>query len=279
MFPVVFLSLLSGLLAHGLHLPVARSPDCESFYAAFSGSTLPKGMVAVGHGNTYEVSSGGLQMYLDRPEGEIRTKGGENDKIADGATFNSTFSFMYGKVTYELSAPTHPGVVTAAILIADEGDEMDVELLGSDSSHFQSNIFAPRPHDDGPLYGVFSSVDSIPRGSTEDVHTYSIDWNAERIIWSVDGEDIRTLKKGRLPLALVATRRYQPAHMIYFRGADQTMYHGTQHFPSHPTRIQLGIWDASSPAGTAAWARGPIDWKTVPRRIGATVKSVKLECH
>ncbi|KZT21168.1 glycoside hydrolase family 16 protein [Neolentinus lepideus HHB14362 ss-1] len=251
----LILLLLSSLLVNAAHLPKPRAADCQPLYITFADSFLPRELVPISHSDSYDVSDGGLHMYLERPGGDVRTKDGVNDKVADGATFNSTFAFLYGKVTYELIAPTIPGVVTAAILIADEGDEMDIELLGSDPSHFQSNIFAPKPNDRGPLYGVFSSVDDIPDGTTKTVHSYSIDWNAERIIWSVDGKDIRTLRK------------------------DQTMYHGVQHFPSsHPTRIQLGIWDASSPAGTAAWAHGPIDWKNVPRRMEAVVKSVKLEC-
>lgn len=56
------------------------------------------------------------------------------------------------------------------------------------------------------------------------------------------------------------------------------MKNGALHFPSHPTRISLGIWDASSPAGTAAWAKGPIDWSTAPSRISATFSKVSLEC-
>ncbi|TFK52070.1 concanavalin A-like lectin/glucanase [Heliocybe sulcata] len=229
--------------------------SCEPFYTAFPGFYLPHELVAISHSDSYTVDKAGLHMFLERPEGNIKTGDGVNDKVADGATLNSTFTFLYGKVTYEMLAPTVPGVVTAAILIADEGDEMDIELLGSDPSHFQSNIFAPKPKDRGPLYGVFSSVDDIPTGTTKTVHSYSIDWNADRIIWSVDDKAVRTLRK------------------------DETMYHGVQHFPSHATRIQLGIWDASNPAGTAAWAHGPIDWKNVPRTMEATVKSIKLECH
>jgi hypothetical protein len=50
------------------------------------------------------------------------------------------------------------------------------------------------------------------------------------------------------------------------------------HYPLYPTRLQLGIWDASSPSGTSAWAKGPIDWEKAPEVISAIVKSVTVEC-
>ena len=50
------------------------------------------------------------------------------------------------------------------------------------------------------------------------------------------------------------------------------------HYPTHVSRIQLGIWDASSPSGTSEWAGGPIDWKKAPEEIVATFHSVTVEC-
>ena len=59
---------------------------------------------------------------------------------------------------------------------------------------------------------------------------------------------------------------------------EDTKYKGILHYPSHPARIQLGIWDASYPAGTSEWARGPIDWDQAPHRMSARFKSVTVEC-
>lgn len=59
---------------------------------------------------------------------------------------------------------------------------------------------------------------------------------------------------------------------------DQTRKNGVLHFPSHPARIQLGIWDASSPAGTAEWGKGPIRWDEAPARMAAVVRSVRVDC-
>lgn len=56
------------------------------------------------------------------------------------------------------------------------------------------------------------------------------------------------------------------------------MINGTSHFPTHASRIQLGIWDASSPEGTSEWAKGPINWQNAPATMTAIVKSVLVEC-
>ena len=75
-------------------------------------------------------------------------------------------------------------------------DEVDVELLGGDPSHWQTNVFTMNPEDKEPLYGVLGEIEKYPTKSTiNKAHNYTIDWNAERIIWSVDGSEIRTLKR------------------------------------------------------------------------------------
>lgn len=51
------------------------------------------------------------------------------------------------------------------------------------------------------------------------------------------------------------------------------------HYPSTYMRLQIGIWDASSPVGTSEWARGPIDWNNAPRRNTVVIKSVEVECR
>lgn len=63
--------------------------------------------------------------------------------------------------------------------------------------HRQTNIFAPQPHEKEPLYGVFGGLESFPSSSNtiNSLHTYTVDWNSERIIWSVDGHHVRTIQK------------------------------------------------------------------------------------
>lgn len=65
----------------------------------------------------------------------------------------------------------------------------------------------------------------------------------------------------------------------YYLISGETNINGTVHYPSQPSRIQLGIWDASNPEGTSEWAKGPIDWQKAPSSISAAVKSLSVECN
>ncbi|KZT07376.1 glycoside hydrolase family 16 protein [Laetiporus sulphureus 93-53] len=245
----------SNSLAHAVREVSQCQPFKSSFLPQDISQSLDTQFVAISPSGSYSTGDNGLELFLDKPRGTITTKNGVNSMVGDGATVNSTFTLLHGKVTFTFSGPVVPGVVTAAILISDQHDEIDVELLGGDPSHWQTNVYASSPEDEQPLWGVFGEIEYYTHGGTvEDTHAYTIDWNDERIVWSVDGTAVRTIKK------------------------DQTEKHGALHFPSHAMRLQLGIWDASSPAGTAQWAKGPIDWSSAPSRMTATFKSVEVEC-
>ncbi|KAI8974592.1 concanavalin A-like lectin/glucanase [Trametes punicea] len=241
------------------HWSRTKASRCTPFSVSLDSSKAAdfhRSFTAISPPGSYELDSDGLHLFLDRPHGQVVTHGNVNDKVAEGATINSTFSLLYGTVTFTLAGPAVPGVVTAAILIADEHDEIDIELVGGDPKHWQTNVFAPAPHDDQPLYGVFGEIEDYPhsQNSVNKTHAYTIDWNEERVQWSVDGTEVRTLRK-----------------------AD-TKKNGALHYPAHPARLQLGIWDASSPAGTSEWARGPIDWDSAPRRMSAVFESIEVKC-
>lgn len=64
----------------------------------------------------------------------------------------------------------------------------------------------------------------------------------------------------------------------FIRCVDDTREHGFLHYPSHATRLQFGIWDASAPSGTSEWARGPIDWTNASARMSAVFESIEVEC-
>jgi len=263
----LIVSILLSFLVNGLNAASTRrsSANCQPFHSTFSAAEIsPPSLfyqppfVPVSPPQSYAVDNDGLQLFMDKPKGNVKTKNGVNSVVAEGATVNSTFAFSHAVVSMEVVAPEVAGSVTAAILIAaarDSHDEIDVELLGGDPSHWQTNVFTMSPQDKEPLYGIFGGIERYPKKSTiSKAHNYTIDWNTDRIIWSVDGDEVRTLKK------------------------DETRVNGTYHYPTHPLRIQLGIWDASNPIGTSEWARGPINWDTAPARMTAVFKSVTVEC-
>ncbi|KAK0203025.1 glycoside hydrolase family 16 protein [Desarmillaria ectypa] len=246
------------VLTYGWMVEASGDFSCKSFHTTFpSGSVSNTGsdslFIALSPQETYETGDNGLSMYLLRPEGTVKTAGNVNDKTGKGATINSTELCVHGKLSFEVSAPTVPGVVTAIILIgSDSLDEIDVELLGGDPTHWSTNVFVFLPGEKEPMYNKYDSTERVSDsdGNIAQKHTYFIDYNLERIIWGIDGRVVRTLKKEQ------AGERY----------------------PSHCLRIQFGIWDASGQKGTSEWAKGPIDWGTQHERIPAHVHSMTLEC-
>ncbi|KAL1743228.1 glycoside hydrolase family 16 protein [Schizophyllum fasciatum] len=237
-----------------LRLPRADS-GCRPSHTDFTSSLSDLYTVVEGE---HAITHRGLEMFLDKPHGEVKMdkKTATNDVVGTGTTVNSTYGLTHGKVTFEVSAPAVSGVVTAVILVGlNKPAEMDVELLGGDPAHWQTNVFAPTAEDPRPLFGSFSSVEAVP--GPEGLlafHKYSIDWDAQRIVWAVDGREVRTLPRAK------------------------ARKDGYEHYPQGEVRAQLGIWDASSPAGTSEWARGPIEWDRTSSRISAFVRSVTVEC-
>ena len=77
-------------------------------------------------------------------------------------------------------------------------DEIDIELVGGDPNHWQTNVFAPAPHEKQPLYTTFGATHNYARSakSVSALHSYTIDWSPEQIVWRVDGTEVRTLRKG-----------------------------------------------------------------------------------
>ncbi|TFY78449.1 hypothetical protein EWM64_g5563 [Hericium alpestre] len=243
------------------HNRLASTPTCTPF-----NSTFPKGSVdfrqtstgapfiAISPNGSWDVGSNGLELFMSKPEGPVTTSDGVNSQLGNGATVNSTFTFLYGKVTYVVTGVNTPGIVTAAILIGDSHDELDIELLGGDPNNWQTNVFATNPADPAPLVGAFGDTQPYQAGDVKDTHNYTIDWNEERVIWSVDGQQVRTL------------------------GPNDTMKNGVTHYPASPVRLQMGVWDGSSPQGTCEWAKGPVEWTTAPSLMTAYINSVSVEC-
>jgi beta-glucanase (GH16 family) len=48
---------------------------------------------------------------------------------------NASTYILYGKISATIRSASVGGAITAFIMIADEGDEIDFELLGGDINH------------------------------------------------------------------------------------------------------------------------------------------------
>lgn len=63
----------------------------------------------------------------------------------DAPTLGSDFSIFYGSVQVLVQAAPGRGIVSAVVLLSDDGDEIDLEWIGGDPSHGKCNTFSNPP--------------------------------------------------------------------------------------------------------------------------------------
>jgi hypothetical protein len=154
----------------------------------------------------------------------------------DAPTMQSNWYLFFGKVECTFQAAPGAGIVSSFILISDDLDELDVEVIGSETTRVQSNYFGKgntTTYDRGGFHNVNSPQ------TTE--HVYTLDWNSDKTTWAIDGTVVRTLNYG-----------------------DAV---GGQNYPQTPMQIRLGNWVAGRPGnaqGTVDWAGGIADLSKAP---------------
>lgn len=187
-------------------------------------------------------------------DGKLRTQMFKN---SGGSSVSSSNYVWYGKVTVNMKTSHGGGVVSDAILLSNVKDEIDFESIGNQLTAPQTNYY---------WQGALNYSNEIS-GQTSDTyqnyHSYTFDWQEDRIQWSIDGNVVRTLNK-------------------------QDTYNSTSQsysYPQTPARIQFGIWPAgdSSAQGTIEWAGGTINWNSAdmqdPGYYYAEFTSVEVECY
>lgn len=200
----------------------------------------------------------GTSINIDFTHGEVNsfTPVGGVTYDSNGAHFTvtgsgdapqliSVFYIMFGKVEISMKAAPGAGIVSSLVLQSDTLDEIDIEWLGADSTEMQSNYFGKG---DVTTYnrGAFHAT---PENQADFV-TYTIEWTATQITWSLNGAVVRVLT---------------PAN------ADANQY------PESPMQVKFGSWsggDSSNAAGTIGWARGPTDYSQGPFTM--TVRSLAV---
>jgi beta-glucanase (GH16 family) len=164
----------------------------------------------------------------------------------DAPTLTSNFYIMFGHVDYVVRASPGTGIVSAAVLQSDCLDEIDWEWLGGDDSQAQSNYFGKGQTTTGYNRGAYHSAP----GNHDQFHTYSVDWTAEQIVWSIDGQPVRAMTQAQ---------------------AEPGQY------PQTPMFMKVGTWvggDPSNPPGTIQWAGGQTDYSAGPFTM--YVKSISI---
>lgn len=197
----------------------------------------------------------GMEIDVDFTKGEVNSftsSGGTPSYSSNGVTFtieqegdaptlNSVFYIMFGKVEITMKCASGTGIVSSVVLQSDDLDEIDMEFLGGQPTQLQTMYFGKGQRADG------AAVTVSTENNQESFITYTVDWSANRIIWSVAGEQVRVLE---------------------YNDADG-------YYPQTPMQLKMGIWaggDPSNAEGTISWAGGQTDYSQGP--FSMTVQSV-----
>lgn len=175
-----------------------------------------------------------------------------------GTVISSTKYLWYGKISATMKSSRDKGVITAFILFSDVQDEIDYEFVGYDLTHPQSNYYAQG------ILDYTNSENTTVSDTFENWHDYEIDWNPDRIEWSIDGKKVRTLKK----------------EDTWNKTKE------TYDYPQTPSRVQVSLWpggDSRNGLGTIEWAGGKINWDSTDiQEYGyyyAFIKNLKIETY
>ena len=153
-------------------------------------------------------------------------------------TIQTSFYFLFGKVDVKMKAAPGVGIVSSIVLESDDLDEIDWEFLGGNSAETETNFFGKgntTAYDRAIYYPV-----STPQ---ETFHTYSLDWNCDRLLFIIDGVTVRTISY------------------------SDPLTNGGTNYPQTPMRLKLGNWAAGGPGvptGTQQWAGGQTDFSKGP---------------
>jgi len=141
--------------------------------------------------NAY-IANNSLVLQLDD---HCATPGVYSGKPYKSGEFASTSKYGYGKVSASMTAAKGSGLITSLFTYnAAPHDEIDVEILGSDTSKVQFNYF---------VNGIGGHEKIVELGFDAAVgrHIYAIDWNASGISWYVNGVLRHQVSGGALPSA------------------------------------------------------------------------------
>jgi beta-glucanase (GH16 family) len=170
------------------------------------------------------------------------------DTNKQAPTIQTDFYFLFGRVDVTMRASPGTGIISSVVLLSDVLDEIDWEFVGGDNAQVQSNFFGK---------GNTTSYDRVKylpvSNPQENWHTYSFDWNSDRLQYLIDGNVVRTI------------------------GANDAVTNYGHNYPQTPMRLKLGSWCGGcdgSPQGTVEWAGGKTTFEGAP--FNMYVKEVKV---
>ena len=125
---------------------------------------------------------GNMQLIVDKdktPADGIPYSGGE---------FRTLGFYGYGRYEVSMKAIKNNGVVSSFFTYTGPSDnnpwdEIDVEILGKDTTKVQFNYFTDSQ-------GNHEYMHDLGFDAAEDFHTYAFEWYEDKIIWYVDGVEV-----------------------------------------------------------------------------------------
>ena len=163
----------------------------------------------------------------------------------------TNFYMLFGHIDVVMQAAPGVGIISSAVLLSDDLDEIDWEFsgnnFGSPSGKVQTNYY-------GKVITGNYDRGTQPAANTPETqfHTYTFDWSPQELTWSIDGVVVRTL---------LATNSDNDTHQ----------------YPQTPSRLHLGLWDAGdqdSNIYTVEWAGGYTNISLAPFTM--YVRSVRI---
>ena len=103
-------------------------------------------------------------------------------------TVQTDFYIFFGRIDVKMKAAPGQGIISSIVLESDDLDEIDWEFIGSNTQKVETNFFGKgntTSYDRAIYYDVQTPQNTF--------HTYTIDWNADRLEFIIDGTTVRTL--------------------------------------------------------------------------------------
>ena len=126
-----------------------------------------------------------MKLFIDRDSGELI------DNIPySGAEYRSNDFYGYGRYEVSMKAIKNDGVVSSFFTYTGPSDnnpwdEIDIEILGKDTTKVQFNYFTDSKGNHEFMY-------DLGFDASEDFHTYAFEWKKDSITWYVDGKEAYT---------------------------------------------------------------------------------------
>ena len=107
-----------------------------------------------------------------------------------GAEYRSKDFYGYGRYEVRMKAIKNDGVVSSFFTYtgpsdSNPWDEIDIEILGKDTTKVQFNYFTDSKGNHEYLY-------DLGFDASEDFHDYAFEWHKDKIVWFVDGKKAYT---------------------------------------------------------------------------------------